>query len=160
MYKLVDWINKDNLDYKELSLNLNAISFLEQNPLKIDWSSLSQNPNAIELLLLNQDKIDFVSLQANPNIHLIFPTYYNYQKSLKVKFRKTNKNKYLLSQNPNAIDLLIQYPYKINWSFLTSNPNAMSILEKHPKKIDLWALSTNPNAVEFLKQNPKLLKSF
>ena len=62
MYKLKHWINIENIDLKNLSLNPNAIQLLEQNPDKIVWSELSLNPNAIHLLEKNQDKINWFSL--------------------------------------------------------------------------------------------------
>ena len=38
-------------------------------------------------------------------------------------------NWYLLSSNPNAIELLKANPEKINWLILSSNPNVMKIFE-------------------------------
>ena len=45
-YVLLDWIDKD----------------------KLEWMMLSQNPNAIDLLKENQGKIDWYELSANPSI--------------------------------------------------------------------------------------------
>ena len=52
-YKLLNWIQKDKLNYDNLSLNHKAVHLLEQNPDKINWKKLSQNPNAIHLLEKN-----------------------------------------------------------------------------------------------------------
>ena len=41
------------IDWRELSLNPNAIHLLEQNLNKINWGHLSKNPNAINLLEKN-----------------------------------------------------------------------------------------------------------
>ena len=40
---LVDWIDLENLDWNNLSANINAIDLLENNQDKIDWRLLSQN---------------------------------------------------------------------------------------------------------------------
>src|SRR6056300_1512819 len=61
-YVLLDWIDKDKLDWFWLSLNPNAIDLLKENQDKIDWINLSINPNAIDLLKENQDKIDWINL--------------------------------------------------------------------------------------------------
>ena len=58
-YKLLDWINIDNLNYDYLSYNPKAIDLLRKNKDKINWKLLSRNPNAIEILNQNQDKIDW-----------------------------------------------------------------------------------------------------
>ena len=59
VYKLLDWIDVNQIDYKFLSFNPNAIELLKANPDKIDYKFLSFNPNAIELLKANPDKIDW-----------------------------------------------------------------------------------------------------
>ena len=69
-YKLLDWIDIDNLEWFYLSKNPRAIDLLEANPDKINWDSLSLNPNAIELLKANKDKINwsYLSLNTNPEV--------------------------------------------------------------------------------------------
>ena len=47
IYKLKDWIDINNLDWKQLSRNPNAISLLIENQDKIEWNNLSLNENAI-----------------------------------------------------------------------------------------------------------------
>jgi len=37
LYKPLDWVNINKLNWYELSKNPNAIQFLEQNPDKINW---------------------------------------------------------------------------------------------------------------------------
>ena len=67
-YKLLNWIQKDKLNYDNLSSNHKAVQLLEQNPDKINWNNLSQNPNAIHLLQQNPEKIDWDILSYNPAI--------------------------------------------------------------------------------------------
>ena len=54
------WIaqQKEQINWKCLSLNTNAISILEDNLEKIDWSRLSSNNNAIPISEKNLDKVD------------------------------------------------------------------------------------------------------
>ena len=42
---LLDWIDKDNLNWDCLSRNINAIQLLRENPDKINWYNLSKNPS-------------------------------------------------------------------------------------------------------------------
>jgi len=58
-----------------------------------------------------------------------------------------------LSSNPNAIDLLQKYSYKINWSWLSgnTNPRAIEMLKTHSHLIDWRVLSANPAAIDMLK---------
>jgi len=46
---LLDWIDKDKLNWDGLSLHSNAeaIALLKENPLKINWAALSYNPNNV-----------------------------------------------------------------------------------------------------------------
>ena len=67
IYRLLDWIDKNKLDWELLASNPNAIDLLRENPDKIDWDYLSANENAIELLRENKDKIDWYRLSSNPN---------------------------------------------------------------------------------------------
>jgi hypothetical protein len=59
--------NIDQIDWKELSSNPNAIELLKANQDKINWEKLSANPNAIDLLRSNPDKIH-ISIYSNPSI--------------------------------------------------------------------------------------------
>jgi hypothetical protein len=65
-YKLLDWIDINNINYISLNFNYNSISFLKENQNKINWHNLSRNINAIELLKENPDKIISQSLSSNP----------------------------------------------------------------------------------------------
>ena len=65
--------NPEEIDWRILSSNPNAIHLLEKNPEKIDWDRLSGNPNAIHLLEKNIEKLERRNtLSSNPNaIHLL-----------------------------------------------------------------------------------------
>ena len=73
---LRDWIPIDNLSWEQLSLNINAVKLLDENPNNIDWLNLSgnRNPYAIDLIKKYaidnkelEDKIDWNILSCNPN---------------------------------------------------------------------------------------------
>ena len=70
MFKLKDWIDKDKINWRQLSRNpsARAIALLEKNQDKIDWTLLSFNPSALTLLEKNQDKIEWDYLSENPAI--------------------------------------------------------------------------------------------
>ena len=67
VYKILNWIDKNKLNWQLLSSNKNAIELLKANQYNIYRSKLSKNPNAIELLKANQDKINLNRLSSNPN---------------------------------------------------------------------------------------------
>ena len=83
IYKLLDCLDVNKLNWYSLSQNPNAIYLLEQNQDKINWDYLSLNKNAIHLLKQNQDKIDWFDLSDNPSIFT-----YNY-KELKLRMKET-----------------------------------------------------------------------
>ena len=58
-----------------------------------------------------------------------------------------------LSSNPNAIELLTENEDNIDWSNLSGNPNAIELLKENQDKIDWYVLSGNPNAIELLREN-------
>ena len=54
-YKLLNWIQKDKLNYDNLSLNHKAVHLLEQNPDKINWKKkLSKLPNIPTTIIANE----------------------------------------------------------------------------------------------------------
>jgi hypothetical protein len=60
-----------------------------------------------------------------------------------------------LSQNPNAIDILVKHPEKINWNSLCTNPGADYLLAKYPEKVNWEFLSENSGdyALDLLEKN-------
>ena len=124
-----------------LSININAINLLKENPNKINLKYLSMNPSAIELLKENKDKIYWYNLSSNPNA---------------IELLKENKDKInyrSLVFNKNAIELIkdkikeeqklseeeytnLNYTNKIYWTQLSKNTNAIKLLKKNKNKID------------------------
>ena len=159
-YVLLDWIDKDKLNWRNVSLNPNAIDLLKENPDEIDWDFLSRNPNAIDLLKNNQDKVNWSKLSSNHNAIDL----------LENNQDKVNWSK--LSSNHNAIDLIkkqieyenslttekyndLYFEDKINWYNLSKNPNAIELLTNNQDKIYWKYLSENPNAINLIKERIK-----
>jgi len=137
--RILEKKNLKKINWNMLSMNPNAITFLEKHLDKVNWSSLSCNPNAIHLLEKYPDNIDWYYLSKNPNaIHILE----KYPK--KINWRK-------LSQNPNAIHLLEKYPKKIDHDTIFYNPNLLQAMHliKPEQKYKLWEmLSNNPSIFE------------
>jgi len=68
IYKLLEWIDKDKLNYSMLSKNHNAITLLLENVDKIDCAefSLNTNPIAVNMLSCALHKINWTNLSQNP----------------------------------------------------------------------------------------------
>ena len=163
--------------------NWNAIKFLEMHPDKIYWIFLCCNHNAYNLLknyTLNMNYHDFsyffkfMSINSNPKIlqlmtvHKNNPTFWD------------KVDKWDLSTNYAAIDLLLSNPDKIRWDafccnthplaidyidanidkimdfitwdYLSANRAAIHILLKYPEKINIEYLcqNTNPIAIQYV----------
>ena len=123
MYKLRSWINKNNLNFSNLSLNPNAIDLLEKNQDNLNWFNLSENPNAIDLLEQNLDKINWSMLSLNPNA---------------IRLLEQNQDKInweLLSTNPNIFE--IDYDFLRNRLKNSFSEELMMNLF-HPSNFDKW----------------------
>lgn len=66
IYKLLDWIDINKLNWSCLCENPNAVQLLKQNPKKINWDMIAKNSNyeALEIIKNNLNKIflDFVTI--------------------------------------------------------------------------------------------------
>lgn len=152
----------EKISWRELSKNPKAISLLERkweeekelklkdrreyNKLKkigyiIDWTALSVNVKAIDLLRMKieeENKLTKAKYDSLADIEKI--------------------NWWVLSANPEAIQLLEANRDKINWVQLGTNPKAIKLLEEElqvrPQNIYWYSLSGNPEAGKLLKRNP------
>jgi len=181
MLKLHDWIDETKLDLLGLCHNPNAISLinknleklctscwkalcknpdpnaihlLEQNPDKIDWWYISANPNALSLLNQNPRKIrwEYVCLNPNPDVIPWLEERLEKANGNWVLAFNSTRSHALLSQNPNAINLLKKYSNKLYWPTLSLNPSAISLLKQHPEHIDWNELARNPNAISLIEK--------
>lgn len=160
---LLDWIDINNLCWKALSSNKNAISLLEKNIDKIDWEQLSSNTNAISLLEKNIDKIDWRLLSCNKNAISLLEKHIDKIVWKGVSFNKNGMK--LLLQNYDKIefsylegslsmdDLLTLENENNKWYSLYDNKKAIEILEKTDiEQFDICYLSCHKNAVPFLEK--------
>jgi len=183
-WKIIDWINKFDINYTLLSKNTHpeAINILMKNKDKICWNSLSQNPSAIELLKENKDKIIYRYLESNPNpeaFKILKEKIMIDDKISKEKMKYTGKSWIVkkieinlnnqiewfgIWSNPNSIEFIRDEKYldKINWFSLSSNtnPDIIKYLEKNFDKIKWTQLSGNPSAIDLLIKNPDKIDWF
>ena len=162
-YKLLDWIDVTNLNYRTLSKNTNARCLFE-HPLhsshtnKIDWDSLSENtaPWATHLLEQQPEKINWYVLSGNPSTHAI--------RMLRQEINRVNNLTYAQKLLETCVETYIRwtdffmgtynyekYVYtKIDWHHLSANPGAMKLLEEEYNRdpqnhrIDDSGLTQNP----------------
>ena len=114
------------------------------------------NKEIIKHFLLVKRLIKKIKVLSCNNIQLILEQYWVLLPKNKVLLDWINIEKLdwdLLSQNPNAIDLLKVFPTKINWKYLSKNPNAIELLQGNQDKIHWKSLSSNKNAITILKKN-------
>ena len=114
------------------------------------------NNEIIKHFLLVKRLIKKIKVLSCNNIQLILEQYWVLLPKNKVLLDWINIEKLdwdLLSQNPNAIDLLKVFPTKINWKYLSKNPNAIELLQGNQDKIHWKSLSSNKNAITILKKN-------
>jgi hypothetical protein len=173
------WLRMETLNMETLSLNPNAMFYLEQHIDTIDWAILSSNPSAIDLLTQHMDNIHFSAFYQNPATipyilttiedenggEEIFPIYGRYHSLtfnshpeaiayLRKHFSDLHDaNKWILCQNEGEMSLIQEHPEMINWNYLSANPAAISLLEQNPDKIHWNMLSRNRAAIHLLEQN-------
>jgi len=149
---------KERIEY-ENGLTPEDYDMLEDTEV-LDWSYLTENPSAINILKENSGKIVWSLLSNNTNpraIDLLRERIVQENNMSKKDYKKLgNKIDWAsLTTNPNAIELLKEYPHKIKWEYLSANTAAIDWLKENKKVIDWGILSENPAAIELLKKNRK-----
>jgi hypothetical protein len=164
-YKLLDWINVDNLEWNLLSINPRAISLLEQYPEKINWNYIQANSNKTQLskqipaqmTCITHEKInkiqglmnnlyddDNTSLeQDQDDIDRLHHTLGTYEVNYFVH-RGRNPEDILLLQQLELDSL------KINWGSLSEenplfNANALDFLNRVPKNDNFCYMCMDPS---------------
>ena len=176
--QILEGVNKNSINWYNVSANPSAFDFQMKNLNKIHWSGICINPNprAYELILKNQDKIDWPYLSSNPNaIELLeknidkvdIYSLYDNPKAVPLikKLAKKKRKKYeiYIGSNPSeeAIPLIMSnlHMYRKNKMFhIVENPFAIDIIKDnldYMTYID-WkclALNPHPEAIELLKSN-------
>ena len=149
---------KERIEY-ENGLTPEDYDMLEDTEV-LDWCYLTENPSAIDILKENPGKIVWSLLSNNTNpraIDLLRERIFQENNMSKKDYKKLgNKIDWAsLTTNPNAIELLKEYPHKIKWEYLSANTAAIDWLKENKKVIDWGMLSENPAAIELLKKNRK-----
>jgi hypothetical protein len=167
----------DEIDWRMLSYNVNAINILSKYIDKIDWSVLSCNYNALLILKYNFDKIDWINLGHNKNAifiisddleNLTWDIIYSKLKYLKKKYSKNTFNNFSKtynfdkkifissfskSDNKYVLKLLEENPKEIDWKQLSQNPYGINIIEKNFDKIYFPELCGNPKAIHLIMKH-------
>jgi len=144
-YKLRDWIDKRFLEKTAISVNPNAIDFLEENHSLVfpKFLSLNQSPKLIDLFI------------KHPNLFCI-PVLSSSSNPVVINFLKENLNLInwrLLSENKDAISILENNLDQIDWDILCFNPNGMHIVEQNLNKINWDVLCESPYSLSILENN-------
>lgn len=166
-----------------LSLNPNAIFFLEKHVEHIHWNALMYNKNCLIIFEKYPEKINWRVTNVDSNYIILHEKFgskistifwdrvsedyikKHWEGFITEVFSLEDQEKERLfwaqlSKNPNAISILRQNVDKINWAALSQNPNAISLLETHVEKIHWFQLCKNPNAMPiFLKYPEKITQS-
>jgi hypothetical protein len=134
--------NLDKVNWEYLSLNKGAVSILEKNLDKVHWDSLSLNPSAIKILRRNLDKVNWEMFSRN--IYAV-PT-------LREHLDKVDWNSLCQNESPEAIELLLEFPEKINknnWLNLCENPFAIDLMLDNLDKCTTHISQRNPLAFRY-----------
>ncbi len=143
IYKLLDWIDVNKLDWEQLSQNERAYDLLKNNFGKIKWDDVSCVERKIILLMRKYlNKFDWDSLAHNDCDEAI--------ELLREHPDKINWALLSWNNNINGIELLKSNPGGIDWNALSGNRNAIEILKTHPDKINWDNLLCIVNSGKYL----------
>ena len=153
-YKLLDWININNLNFYNLSLNANlpfATKIIKKYSYCINWGHFLNNPNAHRYLDKNIDLINCSSFSANPS---------------GIDFLEKNFDKidwYYLAQNSAAFELLKKFLDSIDlFDSLKTNNKQLNVQIVTNSRFQSNILdNSNPDIVElFLKFIERTMDKF
>jgi hypothetical protein len=152
--KLRDWIPFEKLDKENLLQNPSAIHLImnfDENIIKADFTNekrLLRNSNLMDFLIYKKDK--YWVKKDNKWVNEL-----SFIDLFKILFGNIDHLWFTLSKNPSVIDILKEYPDKINWRGLSFNPAAIDLLKANPSKIYWDDLYDNIAATELLNDNPE-----
>lgn len=104
------------------------------------WNDICENPRCIEIVQ-NSNYFNWNCLSKNPKAIPI----------LRKNIKYIDWKRFCMNPCKEAIELIMQYPDKIEWMHLSSNPYAIDILRQNPDKINYWGLSWNPYAMDLME---------
>lgn len=187
-YKLFDWIDVTKLNKYILNQNPKAIDLLKLHPHLICQFSIGYNSNPQVMDILNKDlklwdilpfnesnwacdliKVHIDTLELKKRASAIYWLSRN-TNFKSVKLLQHYGIKYIdfsgLSQNTSdvAMNILSQYPNKIEWNHLcrNTNPNAVIIMRQNIDKINWYSLCTNESseALDLLAEYPDNMTNY
>lgn len=148
--------HKKSIDYKNLSSNQNIFfdkdvqDILSQNLNKVDWWELSMNKNAVSFLKKYPKKIIWQAACLNKSSEML-----NWIEELYLSNNlDMTENWAFLSCNKEAIHFLKKYKDFIDKRNINLNSNAVPFLRENPDLIDYKVLCYNNSkeAIELLKE--------
>ena len=154
---LCSWINETKLYNRTLNWNINAISYLLENPSKFVIPTLACNKNGLDICLPFLDNINhLISKEILLNIVS------NTNPKMLTVIQQIGYNQLMfdyMCDNPLCIDEIIKnrFQYKINWEKLSRNKAAVLYLLKNMEKIcwSNFSLNESKKAIDFLIQYPQ-----
>lgn len=131
IYKLLDWIPKQNLRWENLCLNPKAIFVLEQNVHcfnSVCWNNLCKNPDGLSIIETNIEKLSAEDFK---------------------ELCKREDAMHIINKNIDKVDDKC-------WLELCTNPSAVSIIENHFEEV---IQKNNLDDVKLLLcENPKAIR--
>ena len=126
--QMIEWLgeNLEKVDWFLLSFNSSAIDLLKKFPKRVDEFAIHLNPKGLELI----EKINYRLLASNVSEQAMRVV----QKQIKIDHTIPFD---ALSANPYAIDILLQYPDRIDWNMARENPRVGELYQRFPERLDL-----------------------
>ena len=185
---LCPWINETKLYKKTLNWNINAISYLLENPSKFVIPTLACNKNGLDICLPFLNNLPLLN-NITPLIskEILLNIVSNTNPKMLTVIRQIGYNQSMfdyMCENPLCIDEIIKnrFQYNINWEKLSRNKaavpyllknmekicwsnfslneskKAVNFLIEYPQHIDWLSFSSNPTAISYLEKNLDLVQ--
>jgi hypothetical protein len=151
VYKLIDWVSINDINWSGMSLNEHGEDLLRNNLKLLNYFNIGFRNDYLSFELLTSKKTQILKVQL----------FYLSKNPYALNYLMKNEdliNWYYLSYNTNSKILFLlrndKYKNKINWDNLSSNtnPEILEFLFEHPDKINYCRLSGNNTnkALEYL----------
>jgi len=148
-------LNKISIDM--LTLNSEALDIILQHP--INWFWFSKNPAAFKSDFVKNEHKFISNLYTTQFLENKSPEAFEFMLRHKNIFTQSAYN-HMLSANPFAYKYMLRYePYNIshlNWFYLSENPEAIGLLLSQRERIywPTFCKNPSPDAIHLIKLNP------
>ena len=145
--------NKDKIDYVSLRYNTNAYELIKEY-IETHFICSNQNPNSINFIQTESNKLLYIKeLSFNKNEELLQYLYKHHSQYIDWNY---------LNTNPVAIDILLENMDKINFYQFSLNPHpkAVELLKQYPHRIDWENFSAHITDYALIAQHNPILKDF